>query len=253
MNPLLLPRFDSTGENFWIDDIFFKCILGGDYNRAKTDREGVVLLKNWGLIEHQLNLLQDLEVSRMVEFGVWQGGSAVLWPLVTNLEQYVGFDIGLTDFPYSDVVRNHPRFNCVKLHGQVSQEDRVKLESILAQDFQKPLDLIIDDASHQYLLSKATFNICFPMLRPGGVYLLEDWGWAHLQDYQSEEHPWSSSPALTNLVFELTMLAACRSDIVPRITISDASMLIWRGSAKLDRNFSIDNFIVSRGRKICPI
>lgn len=45
MKPLVKPRFDATGENFWIDDIFFKCLVGGDYHRIKTDKEGVVLLK----------------------------------------------------------------------------------------------------------------------------------------------------------------------------------------------------------------
>lgn len=186
----------------------------------------------------------------MVEFGVFQGGSAVLWPLITDLEQYIGFDIKRTDFPYGDVVRNHPRFSCIELHGEVSQDDRARLETILAEDSTKPFDLIIDDASHQYHLSKATFNICFPMLRPGGVYLLEDWAWAHWPEFQSNEHPWQSEPALSNLVFKLTMLAACRRDIIPLIKINRGSALIWRGPAKLDRNFSIDNLIVNRGRHV---
>jgi hypothetical protein len=86
MNPLRLPHFDSTQNNFWLDDIFFKCVVGGDYFRTKTGGDGVVLLKDWPFIERQLWLLQDLKVSRMLEFGVFEGGSAVLWPLIIDLE-----------------------------------------------------------------------------------------------------------------------------------------------------------------------
>jgi hypothetical protein len=40
---------------------------------------------------------------------------------------------------------------------------------------QDPLDLVIDDASHLYGPSLATFETLFPALREGGLYVLEDW------------------------------------------------------------------------------
>lgn len=60
--------------------------MGAPYDRMKTDEDGVVLLKNWGFVEKQLSELDGLEISRVLEFGIWQGGSAVLWPLITPLE-----------------------------------------------------------------------------------------------------------------------------------------------------------------------
>ena len=36
-------------------------------------------------------------------------------------------------------------------------------------------DLIIDDASHNSILSEVTFVLLWPLVAPGGFYVLEDW------------------------------------------------------------------------------
>lgn len=40
-------------------------------------------------------------------------------------------------------------------------------------------------ASHAYEETKASFEFLFPLLSPGGVYLIEDWSWAPHPSYQS--------------------------------------------------------------------
>ena len=37
---------------------------------------------------------------------------------------------------------------------------------------------MIDDASHMYEHTKVSFETLFPLLRPGGQYIIEDWSWA---------------------------------------------------------------------------
>ena len=37
----------------------------------------------------------------------------------------------------------------------------------------------VDDASHFYFESRATLNLALPYMRPDGLYVIEDWGWAH--------------------------------------------------------------------------
>lgn len=37
-----------------------------------------------------------------------------------------------------------------------------------------PFDLIVDDASHEFELTTRSFEILFPMLRPTGIYIVED-------------------------------------------------------------------------------
>jgi hypothetical protein len=44
------------------------------------------------------------------------------------------------------------------------------------------------------------------LLRPGGIYSVEDWSWAHHPDYQAPDAPLSKGHALSNLLFEQIML-----------------------------------------------
>ena len=51
-----------------------------------------------------------------------------------------------------------------------------RLAEIVDEAFgDEPLDLVVDDCSHRYKPSRASFNELFPRLRPGGVYVIEDW------------------------------------------------------------------------------
>lgn len=86
----------------------------------------------------------------------------------------------------------------------LSQDDPA-LDDVLHDEFPDGIDLIIDDASHQYEQTRKTFEIAFPHLKPGGLYVIEDWAWAHTQGQQEEDHPWYRRKALTNLVFELVV------------------------------------------------
>ena len=40
-------------------------------------------------------------------------------------------------------------------------------------------DLIVDDASHLYRPTLASFEVLYPRLRPGGTYVIEDWAGDH--------------------------------------------------------------------------
>ena len=53
----------------------------------------------------------------------------------------------------------------------------MKLLSIVHKDFNGQLDLVIDDASHLYTETKKSFEILFPLLKAGGLYVIEDWSW----------------------------------------------------------------------------
>jgi hypothetical protein len=76
----------------------------------------------------------------------------------------------------------------------VDQGDAATLRSIVDKEFSGPLDLVIDDASHLYAPTKASFETLFPLLRPGGLYIIEDWAWAHWPAAQSPTHRSPSAP-----------------------------------------------------------
>lgn len=52
------------------------------------------------------------------------------------------------------------------------QNDKTGLESIIEKHGMP--DIIIDDASHINKLTIESFNILFPLLKPGGIYVVED-------------------------------------------------------------------------------
>ncbi len=125
-------------------------------------------------------MLQSIgKASRVFELGVWQGGSAARWALTMRLTRYVGIDCRSVDLLFAESLRRHPRWGAVRLHGNIPQADRESLRRIADEDFDGPLDVVVDDASHMYADSLASFDTLFPRLRPGGIYLIEDWAWAH--------------------------------------------------------------------------
>jgi hypothetical protein len=113
----------------------------------------------------------------------------------------------------------------------VDQGDVAQLTSVLDEHFHgEPLDLVIDDASHHYAETRTSFEVVLPQLRPGGLYILEDWAWAHLPG----EPPPSlhERPSLANLVFEI-ILATTTPGAVAEVRVNHFCAEVVRGEAAL--------------------
>lgn len=54
----------------------------------------------------------------------------------------------------------------ISAHYGTNQSDKTNLQAMIEREFEGPLDLIIDDASHLYGLSRATFGASFPLSEP---------------------------------------------------------------------------------------
>ena len=117
----------------------------------------------------------------MLELGIYQGGSAAFLCLLAEPERFVVVDInadptaGLEDFiverGLDDRLHSHYGFD---------QADDVRLRQLIGDEFSgQPLDLVIDDASHRFGPTRASFNVLFPHLRPGGLFVIEDWSGLH--------------------------------------------------------------------------
>jgi hypothetical protein len=130
---------------------------------------------------------------------MFEGGSLVLFDKLFQPEKLMGLDIRSKPIEPLEVYRRGKRH--IETFYGLSQDDP-KLADILAQQFPDGIDLIVDDASHLYEQSRKTFHLCFPHLKPGGLYVLEDWSWSHKAPYQQPTHPWYNKPALSNLVME---------------------------------------------------
>src|SRR5258708_7222749 len=199
---------------FSVDCVKFFCSLD-DYTR-KTDNDRIIILKDRASLESYCQVLGNTRVRNLLEFGILEGGSAVLFTLLMELEKFVGVDIRDSARGIEPFLARHEVGKKIKFHFSVSQSDERPVRELIKREFAGgPIDLIIDDASHQYAHTRRTFEIAFPHLGPGGLYVIEDWGWAHWKGYNG----YSGEPAMSMLIFELIMLCATSQEVVSDIGI----------------------------------
>src|SRR5207237_7250205 len=96
-------------------------------------------------------------------------------------------------------------------------------------EFDGPLDLVIDDASHQYEPTRSSFETLFPLLRTGGLYIIEDWAWAHWVEYQTPDHLWADWQPLTNLVTEIIEALGTSNEVIRSVMMFQGFAVIERG------------------------
>jgi hypothetical protein len=68
----------------------------------------------------------------------------------------------------------------------------------------------------------------FPALRPGGLYIIEDWAWAHWPEHWNM---FANEIPLTKLIFDLVEAAGSSRDWIARITLFQGFTVIERGPA----------------------
>ena len=93
------------------------------------------------------------------------------------------------------------------------------------------LDLVMDDASHLYGPTLASFQILFPLLSVGGLYIIEDWAWEYWEEFQSPDHPWARLRSPTALVFELIEATGSAMNVVTSVEVFQGFVIIERGPA----------------------
>ncbi len=85
---------------------------------------------------------------------------------------------------------------------QGSQIDKAFLQQI--NDKIGGLDIIIDDGSHMNEHVIETFNILFPKMKDGGVYVIEDTQTAYWEDYGGDSNDLNNPETMTNYFKSLT-------------------------------------------------
>ena len=130
------------------------------------------------------------------------------------------------------------------------------MSQIVLGELADELDLVVDDASHTYEETRASFEFLFPLLSPGGIYVIEDWSWAHHPDYQSPDAPFSKGRALSNLLFEQIMLMGS-TPLISELRVWRFLYLIRKAKGAVQRHDMSQNVqsgsvfdqIVSRGKE----
>lgn len=180
-------------------------------------------------------LRPGFRAEQVFELGLWDGGSIAFWYELLRPRKHVGLDYARRgDSAYfRRYVEARGLVGNIATYWGVDQRDSAQLRAIAAREFSGPLDLVIDDASHRYAATKASFAALFPLLRPGGLYIIEDWAWAHWRGFLPPGHDWRFEPPLSQLIDELRAVTGTGVDIISGLTIHQGFAVAERGPAAL--------------------
>lgn len=188
-------------SSFTIDRVKFTLDykLGGSKRASGADDFTMMKAPNF-LTEYLA--LQGQGIRKILELGVYQGGSFVFLDKLLKPDAISAIELQPTPIPALDryIMANTSR---CRMHYGTSQGDVAALERIVAADFGGEIDLVVDDASHFYELTKQSFAVLFPKLRAGGIYIIEDWMWSFEPSYQDPGHHWYGQPSLANILLDL--------------------------------------------------
>jgi predicted O-methyltransferase YrrM len=261
--PAAAVRSQISGERFEIAGVDF---VSSFIEPSRPDR--FAIFKNPAHVDRYREILAALPQPRIFELGIAQGGSVVMLTLLGEPDRLVAVDLSPRPVQaLADFLEARGLSDRVRPHYGVDQGDRGRLSAILADEMEgEPLDLVIDDASHRYGPTRASFEVLFSALRPGGMYIIEDWSWHHivaeaiaatLADPNAPDHdaiqavisgagpPWE--PTLSRLAVELLLALSLPGDAVMDVTVNENWILVRRGAATLDPGtFRMDDLYTDR-------
>jgi predicted O-methyltransferase YrrM len=168
------------GEHPWIDDerlVFGETTFWANLDLPRDVGDQLVILKQAQLVQRYLDILRDERPTRIVELGVKEGGSTALIALASEPELLLAVDIAASVPPgLLRVIEENDLQNRLVVATGLDQGDREALAAFV--DLHSPdreFDLVIDDASHLLVPTRTSFEVLFPRLRRGGLFILEDW------------------------------------------------------------------------------
>ena len=234
---------------------FFLTIDPDVMSASKSDSERFLLAKSKSMVESLIEKAPD-PLGNMFDLGIYKGGSIALYNELFHPKRLVGIELNHHRVnPLDEFVSQYSLGESIHLHYGTLQNDKERLTSIVHEEFgNELLDLVVDDCSHKYEPTKASLNVLFPRLRPGGLYLIEDWGSAHWpgEHWQGRKNKYAKEKnPLSKLILELVMVSASRPGLVQEITIDGSTVYITRGGEVVaDPNFDISRSYGTAGRKI---
>lgn len=249
----------------WHDD--YSLTVGGEHFRLSHDtgtlltgdsnREHFLLGKPRHMVEFAAEIGRAGRIDKLFEMGILHGGSIVLYDQLYAPSRLVAIDHApeavqaLTHY-----ISRRNRTHAVRPYYGIDQSDRARMRALLEGEFPgRDIDLIIDDASHYYRETREAFNICFPFLKAGGLYIIEDWAWAHWAGdfWQGPDSPFKDKTALSNLLIELFMLSASRPDFIESLFVDHNMIVVTKGAGTLPPgDFDLAAHCLLRGKTFVP-
>jgi len=189
--------------------------------------ERMLLVKSRWQAEWYEQFLRHLRPKSVVEVGTFDGASLAMCAEIAQPQRLVGIDLrSEPSRALATYIEQRGLEDRVRPYYGVDQTDAARLNEILDGEFgDGRLDLVIDDASHALDATRETFDILFPRVRPGGVYLVEDW--------PTHRFPQVTRP-LASFVFELWLACSETPDAVAEMQVNRNYVIVRRGPGALE-------------------
>jgi predicted O-methyltransferase YrrM len=212
-----------------------------------------------------LDLLTEFHGGRIVELGIAEGGSTALIAITAAPAALLAVDIEPVPQPaLEELIARRDLGRSVHTRYGLDQADREGLDRAVTEAIgDEPLDLVLDDASHELDPTRTSFEVLFPRLRHGGLYAIEDWSSDHGFKEAMIEHFRNASdedraalrrslqesggqPAaptrrpLLDLAVELVLARALMGEgAIAEVIASRWWLMVRRGTEPLDQTFRL--------------
>ena len=171
--------------------------------------------KEIDVLERYAEMLERLQPRSILELGIFSGGSTAFLAAVARPEKLVAIELEPPRSPaLQEFIDKNGFAETVRPYYGVDQTDRAGITEILDREVGTRAARSRDRRRVPSARPDAqVVRPAVPRVRPGGLYVIEDWGYTHV----FEEFGWAleadagqphDETPLTALVFELTMAAA---------------------------------------------
>jgi cephalosporin hydroxylase len=234
-----------------LDDLVFR--LQHHKSANWNEEEHFMFFKIKKLVDEYENYFQrrsDFCPKNVMELGMWDGGSVAFWHELFQPRKHIGVDLmDRSDSPYfQQYVESRGLSQRIRTFWKTDQANKSRLRDLIAMEFDGPLDLVIDDASHFYGPTLASFEALFPLLTPGGLYIIEDWAWGHWPEFIVPDHPWAGETPPTQLVVKIIEAAGTSTQLIANVSVYEGFISVERGPLIMNdpASFSLESHIVRR-------
>jgi predicted O-methyltransferase YrrM len=181
---------------------------------SSAPSDDLTLFKTPDLVRQYLATIEREQPRRIVEVGIDQGGSTALLAVLAEPERLLAIDIEAeAPRPLVRFIDENGLGDVVLTRFGVDQADRSRVAELLDEAFgAAPIDLVFDDASHLLGPTRATFETIFPRVRPGGLFVIEDWSWEHVAAARMARRVPVSSPEYSESLARLRALVTTVAD-----------------------------------------
>lgn len=163
---------NTSQGNWWSMKTLQACAEGkltDKHNRRECGRSYAEIY------EQYMAPMRDRPNGLLVELGVSGGGSLLMW------QEYFGWRVlGIDIQPNCTQHAKHDLGIEVLTYGQ---DDFAVYEEIKARG---GADIIVDDAAHLNKLIVRSFGMLWPLVKPGGLYIIEDTLLSYVKDIRAE-------------------------------------------------------------------